>query len=295
MDRILVVDDEPDIVNLVSRILEKAGYWVSSASTGDEALQVVTTEDPDLILLDLVMPGRSGLEVCQILKTQPKTRNIPVIMFTALGREVDRKLSSSAGADAHFMKPFKRATLLTELEGWLRDAKSSKFSKQLGLDHGRLRGKKILFEFDPQTEYERSIDDFAVESAFHEETTVVITQNGNPVGRGFAKNRDVVLMDLDPRIKFSAILKEHSEGPLNIVFDSVTGLALGEKNGDDGNRTMFRFTQNSLQILAQPRITALFLMNPSAHESREVASIRGMFCNQISYGPEGLSVVKLES
>ncbi len=108
MDRIMVVDDEPDIVNLVSKILQKAGYWVSSASTGDQALEAIETEAPDLILLDLVMPGKSGLEVCKILKSQPKTKDIPVIMFTALGRDVDRNLSSWAGADAHITKPFER-------------------------------------------------------------------------------------------------------------------------------------------------------------------------------------------
>jgi DNA-binding response OmpR family regulator len=294
MDKILVVDDEPDIINLVSKILEKAGYWVSSAPTGDQALDLIKTEVPDLVLLDLVMPGRSGLEVCQILKSQPKTKNIPVIMFTALGRDVDKKLSSSAGADAYFTKPFKRAALLAELEGWLKDAQSSKFSRQLGLDHRKLRGKKILFEFDPQTDYEKSISDFAVESGFHEETTIVVTQNGSPVRRVFEKNRNVVLMDLDPRIKFSAILRDHPDGPLNTVFDSITGLALGEKFGDEPDRTIFRFAQNSLQILAQPRTTALFLLNPSAHTSREVASLRGIFCNQIAYSQEGLTVVKLE-
>ena len=78
-------------------ILEKEGYWVSSASNGEEALQLLEQHDPDLVLLDLVMPGKSGLEVCKIIKTQARTKNIPVIMFTALGRDVDRKLSAWAG------------------------------------------------------------------------------------------------------------------------------------------------------------------------------------------------------
>ena len=78
-------------------ILEKEGYWVSSASNGEEALQLLEQHDPDLVLLDLVMPGKSGLEVCEIIKTQARTKNIPVIMFTALGRDVDRKLSAWAG------------------------------------------------------------------------------------------------------------------------------------------------------------------------------------------------------
>lgn len=295
MDKIMVVDDEPDIVNLVSKVLEKAGYWVSSAPNGDRALEVVEAEAPDLILLDLVMPGKSGLEVCKILKSQPKTKNIPVIMFTALGRDVDRNLSNWAGADAHFTKPFKRAELLAELEGWLRDSKCSKFSRQLGISHSKLRGRKILLEFDPRTDYEKCISDFAVESAFHEETTLVITQNGNPIRKAVERYPHVALKDLDLRIKFSAILKEYPERPLNIIFDSITGLVLGVKLEDDPDRTMFRFAQNSLQVLAQPTTTALFLLNPSAHESREVSSLRGIFSNQVAYGEEGLTIVKLES
>jgi len=295
MDKIMVVDDEPDITNLVTKILGKAGYWVCSAPTGDQALEAVRTEAPDLILLDLVMPGKSGLEVCKILKSQPKTKNIPVIMFTALGRDVDRNLSDWAGADAHFTKPFRRTELLAELERWLRDAKSCKFSKRLGIDHSKLNGRKMLFEFDPRTDFEKSINDFAVESDFHEETTIVVTQNGSPIRRITEKCQNVVHMDLDPRIKFSAILKDYPDGPLNIVFDSLTGLALGEKFADDPDRTMFRFAQNALQVLSQPRTTALFLLNPSAHESREVASLRGIFSNQVVYSEEGLSVVKFES
>lgn len=290
----MVVDDEPDIVTLVKKILERAGYWVSSASNGDQALEVVETEAPDLILLDLVMPGKSGLEVCKILKSQAKTKSIPVVMFTALGRDVDRKLSEWAGADAHFTKPFKRAQLLAELEAWLDDSKSSKFSKQLGINHSELRGKKILVEFDPRTDYQRCISDFAVESAFHDEVTVVITGNETPIRKAVEKFPHVVVKDLEVRVKFSAILKDYPERPLSLVFDSITSLVLGGNFNDKLGLTMYRFAENSLQVLSQPTTTALFLLNPSAHEPREVSSLNGIFANQVAYGKEGLTVVKLE-
>ncbi len=96
-------------------------------------------------------------------------------------------------------------------------------------------GKKILLEFNPQTNYEKSIDDFVVESAFHAEPIVVVTQNGTPIRKTVEKAQNVVLMDLDPNTKFSVILNEYPDGPLNIVFDSLTGLALGEKFGDGDN------------------------------------------------------------
>jgi len=293
MDRVMIVDDEADIVNLVRKILEKAGYWVSSAPNGDQALSVVKTEAPDVVLLDLVMPGKSGLEVCKILKSQPKTKNIPVIMFTALGRDVDRDLSKWAGADAHFTKPFTKNELLTQLEGWLRDSKSSKFSRQLGINHSMLRGRKILMEFDPSTDYEKSISDFAVESTFHQETTVVITGNSTPIRKAIEKHPHVAVND-DLGMKFSTILIEYPERPLNIIFDSITSLVLKEA-AEGAGVNMFRFAENSLQVLAQPSTTALFLLNPSAHDSHEVSSLRGIFADQLAYGEQGLTVVKLQS
>ena len=110
-DKILIVDDAPDTIHLTKLILEGIGYQAVSASDGDEALQKMNSEMPDLILLDLVMPGKSGLEVCRILKTQPMTKLIPVIMFTALGREIDKKLVKDAGADGHLIKPFQEDEL----------------------------------------------------------------------------------------------------------------------------------------------------------------------------------------
>ena len=112
---ILVVDDEPDILNLAKLMLEKEGYVVSTASDGEEALQKVEAEMPDIILLDIVMPGKTGLEVCKILKAKPETRHIPVVMFTVLGQDVDRKLAKEAGSDGYFAKPFTLESLLAEV------------------------------------------------------------------------------------------------------------------------------------------------------------------------------------
>ena len=116
-DKILIVDDEPDTINLAKMILERKGYHVVSAFTGDEAIQKAESEMPDFIYLDMVMPGKSGLEVCKILKAQSKTKKIPLVMFTALGRDVDKKLSKEAGADGHFLKPFTAEDLIDEIKG----------------------------------------------------------------------------------------------------------------------------------------------------------------------------------
>ncbi|MBM5804957.1 MAG: response regulator [Candidatus Verstraetearchaeota archaeon] len=111
-NKILVVDDEPDVLNLAKLVLEGAKLSVITASNGKEALMKAEDEMPDLILLDIVMPGKSGLEVCKILKSQPQTRHIPVAIFTVLDRDVDRMLSVEAGADDFLPKPLKPEDLL---------------------------------------------------------------------------------------------------------------------------------------------------------------------------------------
>ncbi len=127
----MVVDDEFILRDLMRTILEEEGYRVIAASNGEEALTKADNERPDLIILDLMMPGKSGLEICKILKSQSETKHIPVVIATALGREVDRTMTKAAGADAHFMKPFSALALLTEVKHQLEAVRESKSSTQL--------------------------------------------------------------------------------------------------------------------------------------------------------------------
>ena len=289
-----MVDDEADTVNLTKVILEREGYSVTAASNGEEALKAVQTEPPDLILLDLVMPGKSGLEVCKILKSQPKTRNLPIIMFTALGRDVDRKLTNAVGADAHFMKPFTPPQLSVEVKHWLTQARASKFSKQFGLDHTKLKGRKILFEIDPRADYERPVRDFTIEAAFYNETTIVITQKGSTVRQVLEDDKNIRFIDLDRLTSFSAMLNMHSDGPISLVFDSITDFILSQHNPTESVSQMgYKFAQNALKVLNEPRITALFLLNSAAHDAHDLASLRGLFSNQASYDSQGVTIVKL--
>ena len=104
--RILVVDDEPDITALVAYHLAKAGYRVSTAANGTDALRAVAEQRPDVIVLDLMLPGLSGLDVLQTLRKQDDTRDIGVIMLTARREEADRIRGLSLGADDYLTKPF---------------------------------------------------------------------------------------------------------------------------------------------------------------------------------------------
>jgi CheY-like chemotaxis protein len=286
LDKIMVVDDESDIISLLKLVLEAEGYQVVGALSGDEAISLAEIEAPDLVLLDLMMPGRSGLETCRYLKNQSKTRNIPVVVFSALGRDVDRKLTAEAGASAHLTKPFNNTGLLTEVRRCLGEARGWKFSKRLGIDHSKLMGKKMLLEFEPRTDYDRIVRDYALECGFLGESVVIVTRKGSSIRQALEGDQGIRFIDLERAPELLPIVKENSEGPLSLVVDSLTDLAL---NGGD-YKGMYKFVQQSLQSLDEPRITALFLLNASAHDPRDVASVRGAFSAQLLYEKKGITV-----
>ncbi len=286
-DKILVVDDEPDILNLAKTILEKKGLQTITASSGEEALQKAEDEMPDLILLDVVMPGKSGLEVCKILKDQAKTKHIPVVMFTALGRDVDRKLGAECGADGHFTKPFTPEALITEVEQHLEKARGEKFSGQLGIDHGKLMGKKILLEFDPSTTYDRLVRDFALECVAHNEAVVVLTKKGTAIGQALEGEKQVELFEMTPDLMLSPLLGKH-QGSLSLVYDNLSDLALSTNI-----QTAYKYAQNAVGLLSNSRITALFLFNPAAHDQKDIYSLKGVFSSQVAYGKQGVTSVKI--
>ena len=122
-EKILVVDDEKDIIELLQYNLEKEGYRISCAYSGEECLENVKTELPDLILLDLMLPEIDGLDVCKILKRNPQTSHIPIIMLTAKGEETDIVLGLELGADDYITKPFKVRELLARVKTVLRRTK----------------------------------------------------------------------------------------------------------------------------------------------------------------------------
>jgi phosphate regulon transcriptional regulator PhoB len=118
--KVLVVDDEPDIVELVTYNLRKEGYNVTSAADGEEALNKIRKDNFDCLVLDLMMPGIQGVELCRILRNDPKTRKLPIIMLTAKGEEVDRVLGLEMGADDYLPKPFSPRELMARVRAIMR-------------------------------------------------------------------------------------------------------------------------------------------------------------------------------
>jgi len=105
--RILVVDDERLICELVESLFEQPGIQVEVASSGAEALERAASNPPDLILLDVVLPGLNGLAICQLLRMRPQLRDVPIYMLTARARALDHADSARAGATGHIEKPFR--------------------------------------------------------------------------------------------------------------------------------------------------------------------------------------------
>ena len=122
---ILVVEDEKDIQELVRYNLVKEGYAVQCMTTGEEALRAIRVSAPDLVLLDLMLPGVSGLDVCRSIKGDQATRHIPVVMLTAKGEEVDIVSGLELGADDYVTKPFSPRVLLARIRAVLRRGDST--------------------------------------------------------------------------------------------------------------------------------------------------------------------------
>ncbi|MCX7888195.1 MAG: phosphate regulon transcriptional regulator PhoB [Rhodobacteraceae bacterium] len=117
---VLVVEDEPAQRDLLTYNLEADGFRVAGAASGDEALMLVDEERPDLILLDWMLPGVSGIEICRRLKSRPETRGVPIVMLSARSEEVDRVRGLETGADDYVVKPYSVIELMARVRGQMR-------------------------------------------------------------------------------------------------------------------------------------------------------------------------------
>ena len=152
--KIVVIEDEVDILEVINYNLSKEGFDVCSALDGEEGLALIKKEVPDLVLLDLMLPGLDGIEICRKLKTDYSTRSIPIIMVTAKGEESDIVLGLGMGADDYMVKPFRPRELMARIRSVLRRGEFIEVGEgvvsidELVIDINRhevkLEGKKIV-------------------------------------------------------------------------------------------------------------------------------------------------------
>ena len=144
--RVLVVEDEQDIAELIKHALERGGDTaVDIVTAGDAALKAVSTQEPDLIVLDLNLPVLSGVEVCRILRARPATAHLPIIMLTARSTESDRVTGLDVGADDYISKPFSLRELSARVRAVLRRGGSGQVQPRAPLAY---RGKHLVADFD---------------------------------------------------------------------------------------------------------------------------------------------------
>ena len=156
-ERILIVDDEEDVLELVQYNLDRNGYHVETATSGEQAITKTKKKLPDLIILDLMLPGIDGLEVCKKLKSDVKTEGIPIIMLTAKGEEADIVTGLELGADDYVTKPFSPKVLVARVRRLLHRAISRDLERpplkirDLTIDPGRrevlVKGKPVHLTF----------------------------------------------------------------------------------------------------------------------------------------------------
>ena len=162
MKIVLVVDDEKDIVQLIRYNLEREGFKVEAASDGNEALKKANEVKPDLILLDIMLPGKDGYEVMKSLNQNEKTANVPVIFLTAKSAEFDEVLGLELGADDYIVKPISPRKLVSRIRAVLRRSEGVKTEDGKNIDAGKIlidrerylvkiKGEQVFF---PRKEFE---------------------------------------------------------------------------------------------------------------------------------------------
>ena len=119
--RILIVDDEPDLVETLEVRLRQEDYECLTAHNGHKGLELARTEKPDLVILDIMLPGMDGYKVARLLKFQKELKHIPIIMLSARDRDEDRLLGEQTGANYYITKPFSMDKLITTVKGFLAD------------------------------------------------------------------------------------------------------------------------------------------------------------------------------
>ncbi|MBJ6371376.1 phosphate regulon transcriptional regulator PhoB [Sedimentitalea arenosa] len=131
---VLVVEDEPAQREIISYNLESEGFRVIQAEDGNEALLLIKEEEPDLILLDWMLPGTSGIEICRRIKLNPSLRMIPVIMLSARSEEVDRVRGLETGADDYICKPYSLVEMIARVKAHLRRSRAASVGERLTYD-----------------------------------------------------------------------------------------------------------------------------------------------------------------
>jgi len=225
-------------------------------------------------------------------------------------KRIERILAGRAPVGAESVKSFIEQFFVHPV-GPSTQSQLNAFSKNLGLNHQQMVGRKILLEFDPESCYEKAIQDFAAEALANVEPIVVFTRRGSAIHSSLSEQKAVKFFCLTLQVSvpkefsenemllpsndislmldvFDKTLKAHPQGNINVVFDSLSDLVLSV-----GFEKTYRFMRYAIEMLTSPRNTVVFLINQNAHDPKVESSFRGLFNNQISFTKDGIKTVKL--
>ncbi|MFT7130372.1 MAG: phosphate regulon transcriptional regulator PhoB [Gammaproteobacteria bacterium] len=220
-DKIVVVEDEPDILEVFSYNLKREGFEVATSLEGSSGLKLIQQNMPDLVLLDLMLPGMDGLDICRHLKGDVKTQNIPIIMVTAKGEESDIVLGLGLGADDYITKPFSPKELIARVKAVLRRVEVSDVSQKrnfikvgdLEIDISK---HKVILE---DNEIKMTATEFRLLS-------YLMSQSGRVFSREQLLNQafgnDVVVVDRNIDVHIRAIRKKTGEN--NNYIETIRGV-----------------------------------------------------------------------
>ncbi len=221
-EHILVVDDETDLLTLVRYNLEREGYRVTTATDGASALDRAAAETPDLVLLDVQMPGVDGFEVCRRLRRRDETRQVPILFLTAKDAEIDEVVGLELGADDYLRKPISPRTLIARVRSALRRAQSPPASTEPG---GELRAGPVVLD---RLSYTVRVDGAVVPFA-RKEFELLALLMGNR-GRAYSREQildliwgtDVVVIDRTVDVHVRKVREKL--GPHHALIETIKGV-----------------------------------------------------------------------
>ena len=225
-------------------------------------------------------------------------------------KQIERILAGRAPVSAESVKSFVEQFFVHPVPQSTQSQLKA-FSKNLGLNHQQMVGRKILLEFDPESRYEKVIQDFAAEALANVEPIVVFTRRGSAIHSSLSEQKAAKFFCLTQQVSapkefsenemllpsndislmldvFDKTLKAHPKNVINVVFDSLSDLVLSV-----GFEKTYRFMKYAIEILASRRNTVVFLLNQTAHDSKVISSLRSLFSNQTFFGKDGIKTVKL--
>lgn len=225
--KVVIIEDEPDIIEVMSYNLTREGFLVSASRNGVDGLSLVRNQSPALVLLDLMLPGIDGLSICQQLKSDPITRDIPIIIVSAKGEESDVVIGLGLGADDYIAKPFSPRELLARVKAVLRRS-----PRQEGQHKDRIQIKELMID---TVRHEVSISDVQVKLTATE--FKLLFQLASQPGRAFSREQllnrvvgdGVIVVDRNIDVHIRSVRKKL--GDYSQMIETIRGVGYRFKEG----------------------------------------------------------------